>query len=330
MPGMNDEYRFPDEADKDLDKSQEQDKNDDLDGDLEVEIVDDTPEQDRGRKPLAKPVEDPTDEELAQYGKRSQERIRELTHARHDERRKAERVERELQEAQRVAQALLEQNQKLRSVVESGTKVFNENAVKLAETELESAKRKLREAQDTYDNDAIVEAQDALFAARLNLEKAKSAPAAPLQDVEDVVQTRQPQAQKPQIDPKSLSWQQKNQWFGKEGNEDATSFALGLDVKLRRQGYDPRSDEYFEQIDARMREKFPELVTSSDEGQEARQTEPKPKQSSAKPNVVASVSRTGTVGRIRLTSTQVALARRLGLTPQQYAAELVKLENRNG
>ena len=82
-----------------------------------------------------------------------------------------------------------------------------------------------------------------------------------------------------------------------------------------------------EQIDARMREKCPEVVGDDTP---ARQTDSKPKPSSAKPNVVASVSRTGSVGRVRLTSTQVALASRLGLTPQQYAAELVKLEKRNG
>lgn len=328
MAGEQKAFRFPDEEAEDPNLPDGEPQVDaDGEDDLEVEIVDDTPEQDRGRKPLNKQVEDPTDEELAQYGKRSQERIRELTHARHDERRKAERAERELQEAQRVARALFEQNKNLRGIVENGTKVYNESAVKLAEREVEDAKRQLREAQDSYDNDQIVEAQDALFQARIRLEKVKDMPAAPLQEVDVAVQTQQSQFQKPQIDEKSLSWQQKNQWFGRPGNEDATSFALGLDLKLRRQGLDPRSDEYYEQIDARMREKFPEVVGDDTP---ARQTDFKPKPSSAKPNVVASVSRTGSVGRVRLTSTQVALASRLGLTPQQYAAELVKLEKRNG
>lgn len=291
----------------------------DVGDELEVEIVDDTPERDKGRRPLAKPVQDPTDEELAQYSKGAQLRINELTHARHDERRKAEQMERELAEAQRVARALYDQNKQLRTVVETGTKAFNENAVKVAETELDAAKRKLREAQDSYDNDLIVAAQDELAQARYKLERVKEQPAAPLQAVPDVVKTTQPQSRQNQIDETSLRWQQKNQWFGADGYEEVTGFALALDAKLRKQGYNPRSQEFFEQIDARVREKFPEVAEPRGS------TSAKPKPPSA-PSVVAPVTRASSGGRVRLTSTQVALAAKLGLTPQQYAVELAKLE----
>lgn len=314
-----DKFKFPDEVeDKKTDTAVEED--------FEVEIVDDTPPEDRGRPPLNKKVEDPTDDELEEYGARSQQRIRELTHARHDERRAKEAAVREREEALRVAQQLMEENKKLRGFVNTGTEAYAQTMTKNAEMELDAARREYKAAQEAYDNDAMLAAQEKMLDAKLKLENAKNFKPVPLQERETDVQITPSQPAAPKPDEKSLRWQQRNQWFGAEGFEDLTSYALGLDLKLRNSGVDPKSDAYYEQIDARLREKFPEAFTQNrveDSGQTSSATP-------RKPTVVAAVTRTSGASKIKLTSTQVALAKKLGLTPQQYAAELLKMENRNG
>ena len=323
MADSNTKYVPPgnDAADDDTDELELETGTDSGDEDsLEVDVVDDTPDEDKGRRPLDRKVEDPTEEELAEYGARSKKRIKELTHARHDERRRADTLARERDEAIQVLQRLKEDNTRLRNVVTTGTKVVNESSVKLAENAVAEAKRALREAQDSFDNDEIVAAQDKLFEARIKLDRVQNSPVAPLRDIPDVVQTTKPQETAGQIDEKSLRWQQKNQWFGSAGYEDVTSYALGLDVKLRNQGVDPRSDEYFKRVDASLKETFPRMFASDDEGGQKTRSAPR---SSA----VAATSRSVGTRKVTLTQTQVALAKRLGLTPQQYAAEVVKLEN---
>jgi len=313
-----DKFKFPDEVEDKKPKSTEDD--------FEVEIVDDTPPEDRGRKPLNKEVEDPTEEELEEYGARSKQRIKELTHARHDERRAKEAALREREEALRVAQQLVEENKKLRGFVNIGTEAYTQTVTKNAEMELDAARREYKAAQEAYDNDAMLVAQEKLLDAKLKLQQAQNFKPVPLQEHETDVQTTQPQPKVPQADEKALRWQQKNQWFGADGFEDLTSYARGLDLKLRKNGVDPRSDAYYEQIDARLRETFPDVfgqTMSTPSGQTSSATSPKP-------TVVAAVTRTSGASKVRLTQTQVALAKKLGLTPQQYAAELLKMENRNG
>lgn len=309
-----------DEADDADDSSLETGKKDDDDS-IEIDVVDDTPEADRGRKPLNREVEDPTDEELAAYGERSKKRISELTHARHDERRRADTIARERDEAVQIAKKLTEANARLRAVVDTGTKVVNESSVKLAENAVATARQALVAAQDSFDNEEIAKAQDALFEARIKLDRVKNTPVAPLHDIPDVVQTVTSQAPSEQIDEKSLRWQQKNQWFGAAGYEDVTSYALGLDVKLRKQGIDPRSDEYFEKVNAHLRDTFPRMFRDKDSGQQSR--------TPARSSAVAATSRSVGTRKVTLTQSQVALAKRMGLTPQQYAAAVMKLENAN-
>ena len=315
-----DNFKFPDEVEDKKPKAGADEE------DFEVEIVDDTPPADRGRQPLNKKVEDPTEDELEEYGARSQQRIKELTHARHDERRAKEAAVREREEALRVAQQLIEENKKLRGFVNTGTEAYAQTMTKNAEMELDAARREYKAAQEAYDNDAMLAAQEKMLDAKLKLESAKNFKPTPLQERESDVQITPSQPAAPKPDEKSLRWQQKNQWFGAEGFEDLTSYALGLDLKLRNSGVDPRSDTYYEQIDARLREKFPETFTQprvEDSGQTSSATP-------RKPTVVAAVTRTSGASKVKLTSTQVALAKKLGLTPQQYAAELLKMENRNG
>ena len=309
-------FKFPDEdneSDKEVVISQQDD------GDIEIEVIDDTPERDKGRKPLNREVADPTDDEIENYTKGAQERIKELTHARHDERRAKEALQREKQELERLAQHMQNENTKLKQYVDNGTQQYGEMAKNAAEAELDKARRDYKIAQEAFDTDGIIAAQEALTDAKMKVTAAKNFRPAPLQQEDIAVQTRQPAQPQVQPDEKTLRWQAKNQWFGAEGFEDVSSFALGLHQNLVNNGVDPRSDEYFERIDARMKSKFPEVFG---------ETEDKPRVSDTKrpASVVASAARSSGTKKIQLTTTQIALAKKYGLTPQQYAAEVAKLE----
>ena len=202
-------FKFPDE------ENNEQDNNIDIDisgeTDVEIEIEDDTPERDRKAKPLDRDVEDPTDEEIESYSKGVQSRIKELTHARHDERRAKEAALREKQELERLTQQILDENKKLKEYVKSGEATYQETLQAKAEAELEMARRKYKEAADSYDNDALLEAQEALTDAKMKLESAKNFRPTPLQSREVDVQIRSEQPEAPQLDQKTLRWQAKNQ-----------------------------------------------------------------------------------------------------------------------
>jgi len=304
-----DEYKFPDESNG----VQAIKPNDE---DIEVEIVDDTPEQDRGRKPLDREVEDPTDDEIESYSDKVKGRIKELTHARHDERRAKEATLREKQELERFAQQLLSENQQLKQYVDNGTVQYAETAKAAAEAELAAVRRQYKEAQEAFDTDAIIAAQEALTEAKLKLESIKNFKPTPLQQQKSPVQQQTYVPQPVQPDEKTLRWQAKNQWFGANGYEEVTSYALGLHQKLVGSGVDPRSDEYFQAIDSRLHKTFPDMFGGSTS-----------KRQSA---VVAPATRSSGTRQVKLTTTQVALAKKFGLTPKQYADQLVKLENANG
>ena len=315
------QFKFPDEID---------DKNIDIEivtpdeDDVEVSIIDDTPEQDRGRKPLDREVEDPTDDEIEQYTQGAQKRIKELTHARHDERRAKEATLREKQELEVLTQRLLEENKKLRQNVNTGTEQYTQMAKTAAEAELEKARRDYKAAQEAFDSDAILAAQEALLEAKMKMEAAKNFRPTPLQDENFEVQTSNQEPQRVQPDEKTLRWQAKNQWFGANGFEEITSYALGLHQKLVNTGVDPRSDEYFEQIDARVKSKFPEVFGGNEDRPRSGEAPKKPA------SVVAPATRSTGKKKIELTKTQLALAQKFKLTPKQYAEQVLILENQNG
>ena len=309
---MAEQFKFPDEIEENnVEITTEAPE-------VEIEIVDDTPVQDRGRQPLNREVEDPTDEEIESYSDNVKKRIKELTHSKHDERRRADAIAREKEELERLAKQLIEENKNLKKSVNVGQEAFVHSAKEKAEADLAMARRQYKEAQEAFDTDAIIAAQEALTEAKWNLEKVKNYRVPPLQEQEIPVQTQPRQTQTVQPDEKSLRWQAKNQWFGSDGFEEVTSFALGLHQKLVTAGTDPRSDEYYEQIDARVRSKFPEVFG---------EPEKKPVDARRPSTVVAPASRSTTAGKVKLTTTQLNLAKKFGLTPQQYAAQVAKLEN---
>ena len=313
---MPEEFKFPDEIESRVTVE--------TDDDVEIEIEDDTPERDRGRKPLDKEVADPTDEEIESYSDKVKNRIKELTHARHDERRNKEAVLREKQELERFTQQLMAENKNLKQNVYTGQEAVIAGAQQKAETELQMARRRLKEAQESFDTDAIVEAQEAVMDAKIRVEQTKNYRPAPLQEQDFPVQTQQTQPQRAAPDDKTLRWQAKNQWFGTDGFEEYTSYALGLHKKLVQNGVDPRSEQYFEQIDARMKSSFPELFGGSRDRSTSGEAQRRPT------TVVASATRSTSGGKVKLTNTQVALAKKFGLTPQQYAVQVAKLESQNG
>ena len=322
---MPEAYKFPDELENE--KPSNQDDNIEIiassDDEVEIEVVDDTPERDRGRKPLDREVADPTDEEIESYTQGAQKRIKELTHARHDERRAKESLAREKEELERLAQHMIEENKRLKAYVDSGTQQYMTMANQAAEAKLEKARRDLKAAQEAFDADAIVAAQEALAEATWEVKSAKNFKAPPLQREEPVVQTTPSQPARVQADEKTLRWQARNQWFGAQGFEEITSYALGLHQKLVNTGVDPRSDEYFEQIDARVKSTFPE-VFGGKRDEPSRTVETPARKPAA---VVAPATRTTGVKKVQLTKTQEALIKRLNLDPKKYVAEYLKTEN---
>jgi len=313
------EFKFPDEVeDKKVNIEIEGDN------DIEIEIEDDTPERDRGRKPLDKEVVDPTEEEIESYSDKVKSRIKELTHARHDERRVKESIMREKEELENLTKHLVEENKRLKQNVYTGQEAVIDGIKQKVETDLQIARRRLKEAQEAFDTDAIIEAQEAVMDAKIKVEQTKNFRPTPLQDEDFPVQTQQVQQKPVPPDEKTLRWQAKNQWFGADGFEEYTSYALGLHKKLVQNGVDPRSEQYFEQIDARLQSTFPSLFKGVKD-------KPTSGEGSRRPTtVVASASRSTSGGKVKLTSTQVALAKKFGLTPQQYAVQVAKLETQNG
>ena len=321
------EFRFPDEEEQNNTATEEKTRVEASD-DVEIELIDDTPDRDKGRKPLDKEVADPTDDEIETYSDKVQTRIKELTHARHDERRRKEELLREKQEMERLLEYMAEENKKLKQTVNYGQEIYASTAIREAEAQLVAARRSLKDAQESFDTDAIIAAQEALMEAKVRFDQVKNYKPAPLQEDEPVVQRAPSQPETVQPDEKTLRWQAKNQWYGQPGFEEYTSYALGLHHKLVNAGIDPRTDDYFAQIDGRMRKTFPELFGATD----TPKSEPAvPQETPAKPTtVVAPASRSTGKKTIQLTQRQYDLAKKYGLTPQQYAAEVAKLEARNG
>jgi hypothetical protein len=316
------DFKFPDESD---DKSEIEITT--AESDVEIEIVDDTPERDRGRRPLDREVADPTDDELDTYTEGVKKRLKELTHARHDERRAKESLAREKAELERLAHAVVDENNRLKQYVQAGTAQYMSLTQQAAEAKLEKARRELKAAQEAFDTDAIIAAQEALAEAKWESQSAKNMRAPALQQSQEDVQRYQSQPEPVRADEKTLRWQAKNQWFGSNGFEEVTSYALGLHQKLVNNGVDPRTDEYFEQIDARVKSKFPEVF--GDEGRPRSQGS-QASQARKPSSVVAPASRSTGKRRVELTPSQAALVKKFNLDPQKYAQEVLKLEAQNG
>ena len=300
---------------------------------FEVEIEDDTPPEDRRRKPMKEPVEDPTEDELASYDEKVQARIKKFTRGYHDERRAKEEAFREREAAETFAKQVFEENKRLQQQLATGSKAFIEQSQTSADLELANAKKKYKEAYENGDVDAITDAQAEISKATLKLDKAQG-----LKPIEVEEKEFTPAKQEnPSLTPRTQKWVKSNSdWWGID--EEMTMAAMGLDKKLAKEyGADyVGTEEYFQTIDKTMRKRFPEHFESD---QSYEEDEPPPKKRTSDPvdedtpphratrpsTVVAPASRSTPPNRIKLKGSEAAIARRLGVPIEEYAKQVAKL-----
>lgn len=315
-------YKFPDELDGDDDGDLnatpvETTKN--AKKEVEIEIEDDTPADDRGRKPMAEAPEEVAEDELASYDEKVQARIKKFTRGYHDERRAKEEAIREREAAEQFARQVYEENKRLQEQLASGSQKYVEQAKSVAETELESAKRKYKEAYEAGDPDLLAEAQAEISRATLKLDKAENMQ--PLQVREKEVQVAQNPAPANNLSERDKEWLAENTWFGTD--DEMTSTALGLHRKLIKEhgAQFVGTAKYYQQVDAVMRRRYPEQFGSDDTPDE---DEP-PRRAQKPANVVAPATRSTPPDRVRLKASQASIAKRLGVPLELYAQKVAEL-----
>ena len=313
------EYKFPDEEEEKTEVEQEPvDK-------VEIEVVDDRPEEDqKNATPLPKEIADEVEnDDLEEYSKEAKQRLLQMKKLINDERRAKEQALREQEEAVRVATSLLNETKKLKSRLSDGEKVYVNTAKENSTRELDAAKREIKEALEAGDSDKLIEAQEKLMSAKMKsqeIERYKPQyDESALQEEQNRVNIPQSQPT-PRLDSKTQAWLDKNSWYGVD--EDMSFLAMGIHKRLEKDGVPTGSDHYWNVIDSEMHKRFPEKFQS-----ETTET----KDSAKKPtSVVAPATRSTSSKKIRLTQTQLALAKKFKLSPEQYAMELTKLESQNG
>jgi len=321
-----DAYEFPDEkeAKKEIVKAAAED-------DLSFEIEDDTPVEDRGRKPMKAPPEDPSDDELASYDEKVKQRINKFTRGYHDERRAKEEALRERQAAEAYARQMLDENKKLQQQLATGSVAYIEQSKSSADIELNAAKKKYKEAYDSGDSDLLADAQAEITRATLKSERVQE-----MKPIEVEEKEYAPATTAPKLDTRTAKWVQNNDsWWGKD--EEMTMAATGLDKKLARE-YGPEyvgTEEYFKTIDKTMRKRFPEHFedAQSDEDDDTpsrKVSEPAeeetPRRATKPSSVVAPATRSTPPNRIKLKASEAAIARRLGVPLDQYAKQVALLK----
>ena len=312
---QKEEYKFPDEIEN---KAISVDT-----PDFEVEVEDDTPEADRGRYPASpetvKKLEVEVNE-LDQYSEDAKKKIITMKRIWNDERRRAESAEREREAAISATKKLLEENKRIKQMLTTGEKEYVSAVKNSSEMQLEMAKKAYKEAYDMGDSDKLAEAQQEMVKASLNLDKVNNFKLPTLQEDNYDVKIQHNDPVTPPPDDRVMEWQAENPWFGQD--EEMTASALGLHEKLKRQGVKIGSEEYYAQLDKTMRKRFPENFEEAEV-----EAEPKDEPKAKPKSIVAPATRSTAPKKVKLTTTQVALAKKLGLTPEQYVRELLKLEN---
>jgi len=278
----------------------------DDDDEIEVEEVEDDPID-------VASDDDVTEEELESYGNKVQKRINKIQKKVHAERRAKETSERERKELQAVAQRMAAENQSLREDNDKKQGVLLEQAKRNTAIEVLQAKRMYKDAYESGDSEKVMEAQEKLTSAKIKADKVKNFKPEPLQAQEASVNSVD-NSPAPVVDERAAKWQEANAWFGND--DEMTSYALGLHTKLVKEGLDPTSDKYYERINSRVRQLFPDNFEDA-------------KKSKKRANVVASASRSAAPKKVRLNATQIKLAGRLGLTLEQYASQIAKESTRN-
>lgn len=322
MPKFDDEFKFPDEIEDNKVQAVAEDE-------IEVEIVDDTPEEDRANAaPMPKDIVDELEQdELEEYSEKAKMRLKQLKKVWNDERRAKEAAAAEQAEAIRVAQLLVEENKKLKGRLSEGEKTLISNNQEKIERELADAKKEFKDAYDSGDSDRLADAQERLTEVKFKaakVESDKNQYETSLQEEEVDVQSQQPQ----RLDPKTQAWLDKNSWYGVD--QDMSYLAMGVHRRLQVEGVPVGSDNYFASIDAEMRRRFPEKFEDQTESKNSESVSKNTAKVSKPSTVVAPATRSTSPKKITLTQRQLNLAKKFKLTPEQYARELTKLESQNG
>ena len=289
---------------------------------VDIEVEDDTPEEDRGHSPMPKEIVDELEaDELEDYSEKVKQRLKQMKKVWHDERREKERAMREQQEAIRMAQKALEENKRLRSTLTEGEKTLMSTYQQAALLEMEMAKRAYKEAYESGDSDAVLEAQGKLNTASYKMQYVQNYQ--PSLQNQEVSVNNERYVEVPRPDAKTIAWQERNPWWGTD--PEMTASALGLHQKLERErgAQFIGTDEYWQLVDTTVRRRFPEYFgdeTTDGGGKPVSRTGQKPA------TVVAPASRSRSPKKIVLNRSQLAIAKKLGLTPEQYAREMKKLE----
>jgi hypothetical protein len=308
------------------------------DTNIEIEIVDDTPESDRNK--FVAPENTDSDEdisaredEITKYKDDIQKRIKDLSAKAHAERRAKEAAAKERDEAIRYAQHIIAENQKLKEYSSSNENALIETAKKRTEIQIEAIKRQAKEAFEAGETEQFLNLQEQLQKAVVEQDKYASYTPRTVEQYNQVTQRQYQQAMQQQQslpqnqqqvappDPKALQWYEGNKWFQAEGEieSEMTAYAFGVsDILINKRGIDPTSQEYYDQISKSVRQRFPDYA-----GFKSSKPEEPPTRTQT---VVAPATRSvnGNRKMVQLTPTQVRLARRLNLTTEQYAAQLLK------
>ena len=314
------EFKYPDEIENE--EKQEKKAEKEPEDKFEIEIEDDRPEKDRNVEPLPKEIkEELYEDELEDYSAKVKKKLLQMKKLAHDERREKEDAYREQQAAIALAKQVMEENKRLKTLANEHEKSVLASITKAVELELNEAKRAYKEAYEAGDTDRIIEAQQKLTEASLKNDKVKNYRPAPLQVDEPDVKINQ-QVNQPRPDPSAVAWQKQNTWFGED--DEMTSLALGLHEKLKKEGVAVSSQEYYRRIDETMRKRFPERFETDTQIEDKEEETPPTKRPST---VVAPATRSTSSKKIRLTQSQLSIAKKLGLSPEQYAQAVLKMES---
>ena len=311
--------------------------------DLNIEVVDDRPPEDR-RPPRAETAgnSDIADEELEGYSDKVRKRIDKLRYEQHEERRQREAAERMREEAVRVAQQLQGKNREYEALIQRGEGALITQVKERARLALEGAKSSYRQAYEEGDTDRVVDAQEGLLRAQTELSEAeryeRNMPSQADQNAyaqraayeQQMAQqqaayaaAQQAQQQPATPDPKAAEWAERNAWFGDPAEKVMSAVAYALhEEALGDHEMAPNSEDYFEYIDNGMRKHFSDYSWSDRSGDGL----PAPATAQRATSVVAPSARNNGARprKVRLTSTQISLAKKLGITPETYAAQLIK------
>ena len=300
--------------------------------DIEVEVIDERPEEDR-RPPKVETKEEPVDDdaldkEIADYSKKAGERINKIKYEFHEERRAKEQALRESQEATRALKTLMSENQKLQSVVTQGGDVLNQQALNNAQWAKYNAQEKFKKAYEEGNAENMAGAQAELAQATLAEQQAGNYAEQLQTNVASQYVEPEQQIEKPS-DPEMDAWSKKNPWFmGTDpAHKEMTSYAMYIDQSLQANGIDPAKDsqKYYSEIDVKMKQQFPNFFgVTQQEPVETEEVEITPKRQVINPVAPATRNSGKSPRKIHLTQSQVALAKRLNITPEQYANQLLK------